>query len=1092
MKQTFVLVLTYLLVGLLVACGGSAPEPEVSNQAVEDGSFALSYDDDVATLQWVDIGGSSNTQNLDAVDQPTLTFDILSIEATNGNLFVKEDTGYSVAGPGDDATIERFVEGDERITLRLANDVPELISGGSIGLRVPAGDGEQVINVRGFVDGELVETTTITFSDLSEPFETSVPYPFSAAVDAIEFSQVGRNRFSILETTLRVGDTEETSGREMLIPFSIEADLSSATEIFTTLERISVSEADSVKTLVPAEGFTTSFIYDASGRVIGADVVINSRKESLTFNASNSAKADVMISLSLTGLPLSEFADSYDSIERHPEFPNLLALYEGSTNALGSEEAASLSALIAIDLYETFAATEIDTQQVPLNPFSDGSGFELGQDPDDLRKLTVTGDDVYLDWRFFVLEGEFEELNANDLASLPSVDLDGLTYLTNSDVFGLRPLVSIDSFNLDLNVPENDCKVYTLAASAFAGPPDSDTFFTDNAGFSNFSYLVDHTFTIFGSLTAGFGQGTAGDFANFALEQAYLTWTVTGQGTANIDRFAAAVNSSDYATAAEVLIDTIQTGAETAAELLSGEDAAILAADFILDGDPAAIEIVKLRLKRILGAQAVFGVAEYSLQLAKERSGRVSRVTFATGFPEVALSEGGEINLGLDMSESGEITLTNTGCRDLDFLAGHDFAGGDSGIYDFSLETTSGIVAPGAQTTLPYSLTCFDIEGQGVSVITASAVEAPSRLNDSSTFDVNCGLARIEIDVSGLYNLPDTAVIRSVVQGDLSGQPDRAHSPTDSTEVYIVDPGVHQPRIGVLNGDEFLVLGAKRSYELAAGQVVRWAPTATANAEPKPTYDGPAEDCDRLQGIFTFDLNLFEDEQIDIQGASVAMYIDDAPFNLLGGQVLSDVNPLRFDGRTVRNCNVTLGQKGLGFSFDTGFFEDTEQGVFAYVEGNIDNLDNRWPTYSWNRTDLTANPELCPPLVADIRTTGVAGEPVAPQFNLGISAGEFGSLLASFQTTYLQEFNEANGRGDGETFISAQFSPNFIDSKFSYNGTEQWVHTVGAYAQPECDGGLGSSTLGVQSRNGELEITPLFTPMEDPRMDGTRPSFDAF
>lgn len=98
--------------------------------------------------------------------------------------------------------------------------------------------------------------------------------------------------------------------------------------------------------------FETVFLLNIEGVPVAFDVVARGVKEVLEFSAVNSAKADVVLALTLTGLSYDDIVQEYDSIQKNPRFPELLAMYRDAKAIPLSDEVRRLARLIAIDLYQ--------------------------------------------------------------------------------------------------------------------------------------------------------------------------------------------------------------------------------------------------------------------------------------------------------------------------------------------------------------------------------------------------------------------------------------------------------------------------------------------------------------------------------------------------------------------------------------------------------------------------------------------------------------------------------------------------------------------------------------------------------------------
>ncbi len=340
----------------------------------------------------------------------------------------------------------------------------------------------------------------------------------------------------------------------------------------------------------------------------------------------------------------------------------------------------------------------------------------------------------------------------------------------------------------------------------------------------------------------------------------------------------------------------------------------------------------------------------------------------------------------------------------------------------------------------------------------------------------------IEIWVRDLYDLSNVAEVQSFINGDPAPY-FRIHEPDYQRHVYTLPVGEHIAYIQAIDEDGYLVLELEKTFEVELGSDTLWAPYIDFKPEIVKTYNGPLEDCPRFEGTFTLDFRgLFDGAapNIPLTEENSAMTINDAFVRIFEKEKLSN-EPFKVTTKTIRNCNEVEGpDQRLGFVMEYRD-EDTGTGFYANLYDTFENIDNRWPTYTWNRTDTAPDVPLCQPMSLDILTTSVAGRPDTPQNLRNIAAGEYGELLMRFETLYEQTFRESSS--GGLVFI-ARFSPSFIDQKFTYNGVEQWVHTVGSRAEPECNGvsGMSSQSLRAQSTTS-VQGAILFEPLESPFLD---------
>ena len=165
----------------------------------------------------------------------------------------------------------------------------------------------------------------------------------------------------------------------------------------------------------PDDFFETIYLLDADGAPVAADVIARSVKETLAFNATNSAKADVVLALTLTGLRNDEIMQAYGSIDENSRFASLVSLYRDAKRLPLSEEAGKAARLIAVDLYEELRdGAHLAPQQVIKDFGGDGTVSIEQRNPDDLIQLTVSLRETYLNQRLIVFESSFvQELLLN-------------------------------------------------------------------------------------------------------------------------------------------------------------------------------------------------------------------------------------------------------------------------------------------------------------------------------------------------------------------------------------------------------------------------------------------------------------------------------------------------------------------------------------------------------------------------------------------------------------------------------------------------------------------------------------------------------
>lgn len=114
------------------------------------------------------------------------------------------------------------------------------------------------------------------------------------------------------------------------------------------------------------------------------------------------------------------------------------------------------------------------------------------------------------------------------------------------------------------------------------------------------------------------------------------------------------------------------------------------------------------------------------------------------------------------------------------------------------------------------------------------------------------------------------------------------------------------------------------------------------------------------------------------------MEVNGSLFNIIDHDVITS-DPFVVNAETIRNCNRLEGPgQILGLLIE---HEDvpTGTGFYVHLYDLFTNEDNRWPTYTWNRTDLSESPGICPIVPLDIETHGIAGRVVAPQNQSGVN-----------------------------------------------------------------------------------------------------------
>lgn len=317
----------------------------------------------------------------------------------------------------------------------------------------------------------------------------------------------------------------------------------------------------------------------------------------------------------------------------------------------------------------------------------------------------------------------------------------------------------------------------------------------------------------------------------------------------------------------------------------------------------------------------------------------------------------------------------------------------------------------------------------------------------------------------------------SFANGDLSslgGMKD--HSvPTDNEShlyaFYQFQPGTHLVEVVGLDTNDYLVWGVKKEFTLAAGESARFVPSIDyALLDGPVNYDGPVDDCQRLNVTYSVQVDGLHDgtsPPVAVNPSTSSMYLDGMGLPLLEYQKLGN-DPLIVEAATIRSCNVEEGNYLLGWDIDAGFLDPTlAVGYYVFIDTNISNLDNSWPGAVWNRTDLTPDPTICPVVPLDFSFSSVAGKPRAAQTFIGVPANEHEVFYSSLETLYLWTSTAYDVNNSPVVISSGNWSPPYLDEKFTYNGLRQWVHLVTEWPSHAC----GPSALD-QVEGSNLQLTP--------------------
>ena len=345
--------------------------------------------------------------------------------------------------------------------------------------------------------------------------------------------------------------------------------------------------------------------------------------------------------------------------------------------------------------------------------------------------------------------------------------------------------------------------------------------------------------------------------------------------------------------------------------------------------------------------------------------------------------------------------------------------------------------------------------------------------------------AFLEVIADGLEDVQGVVRLRSALSTD-PAQAYRDHPITaegDSQVYILVDPDnqTHMATIEATGADGYLVVGLQKPFNLTVGEQKVWAPTATLTPSIKPTYDGPIERCPRLQGTFTVAFtDLFDGPMPDVplNDNTRGMTYDDFLMPVVEQTKLSN-EPLSANVESMRNCSVEAGQHTLGFFVD--YVEPTTGTAFyVHMANTFDNLDNRWPGFIWNRSDLTVNPDACPAIPIDIGVTAF-GEPDQVQY--GIPPGGRMPVLMSSYNQYTVSSQSEDFPNFGTAYY---FTPDYdIDSEFVYNGVSEFFHIEVSWYEELCQGPNASGPT--RTKQPRAEATGKFELQGDVRGTGKLP-----
>lgn len=315
----------------------------------------------------------------------------------------------------------------------------------------------------------------------------------------------------------------------------------------------------------------------------------------------------------------------------------------------------------------------------------------------------------------------------------------------------------------------------------------------------------------------------------------------------------------------------------------------------------------------------------------------------------------------------------------------------------------------------------------------------------------------IELFVRDLFNLPKAATVTSRIQEvQASNRPLTREEPR---QVYTLEPGTYHAVIEVLDSEGFLILGLQKQFEVQRGSDNLWGPTAKLIPQVKKTYDGPIEDCPRLQGVFTIDIKgLFQEPAptIPIDDQHAVMAIDRELIEIYEREDVSPPGqkPLIVEAATIRNCNLLEEEFELGFL--STYFDATDTGYTAYVGDTFTNIDNRWEILAWNRTGV-GDPAFCSAFDIDYSLTYLDGRPTEPQVLANIAPLQNRPFLARYETLYKETYQNSE---TGDILVEGAFEVPFIDEKAALFGVEAWGHSV--VYEPGCDVGPPAGRLQPQ------------------------------
>lgn len=143
--------------------------------------------------------------------------------------------------------------------------------------------------------------------------------------------------------------TQDLAAVPTEIPFVIDDhEAVGGVRVASSLERVPIAAAR-VSELLPGDGMTVVFLLDDVDEYVALDVVSTGVKETLLFNAENTAKANVVFAMSMIGVPPALQLAAYARLTEHPRFAELVELYRVAGRHLSTEQAIDLALRIGID-----------------------------------------------------------------------------------------------------------------------------------------------------------------------------------------------------------------------------------------------------------------------------------------------------------------------------------------------------------------------------------------------------------------------------------------------------------------------------------------------------------------------------------------------------------------------------------------------------------------------------------------------------------------------------------------------------------------------------------------------------------------------